>query len=120
MLQKFNNYVCYFIFYETCSILSFLSIFSDFLSFCLSSTTYCAWKNMSIQELVLKQISYDRAKNVQSTFARRFCVAFLRHSSFAKACVSLRSFHLIGKNCPINQKRLCEMHSLFWLIIINT
>ena len=35
---------------------------------------------------LLVRTCYNRTKNVQSTFARRFCVAFLRHSSFAKAC----------------------------------
>ena len=38
-----------------------------------------------------RRIQLIRTKNVQSTFAGRFCAAFLRYSSFAKACACSRS-----------------------------
>ena len=57
-----------------------------------------------------------KIKNVQSTFARRFCVAFLRHSSFAKACACSRSvFNIIGNFKEISydiKKTLNKMFSV--------
>lgn len=96
MLENFYNYVCYFIFYKTGSILSFFFILSDSFPFCVSSTTYCAGKMCRHKFLYCKII---RIKNVQLTLANlsKFPINLEKAVHFAQPYMFNNYKYLINK-----------------------